>query len=63
MYMCVRGVILYMYVRGEVLYMYIRGVIFYSLGNFVLEVEYERSCICVLGLECDQLYICARGRV
>ena len=24
-------------------------------------VEYERSCICVLGVECDRLYICLLG--
>ena len=24
---------------------------------YVLGVEYERSCICVLGVECDRLYI------
>ena len=24
----------------------------------MLGVQYERSCICVLGVECDRLYIC-----
>ena len=27
----------------------------------MLGVQYERSCICVLGVECDQLYICGLG--
>ena len=26
-----------------------------------VRVEYERSCICVLGVECDWLYICVLG--
>jgi hypothetical protein len=26
-----------------------------------LVVEYERSCICVLGVECDRLYISVLG--